>query len=156
MVIDMMNILQSKRFLRVGLLGAACAVTLLAGCGQPQSTHTDAQPVATSPAGLRLYAAPPQIPGQAELNLNSQAMGAYAALRNQAQQQGFALKQCNQLVIFVRQDALGRNGWNPVEQATSHYFGTPLNPNTPPVQMIAVQGFANPGQLLLVEADFSR
>lgn len=151
-----MNRLQTKAFFRSGMVVTMLALTVLSACGRPQEAVQTQEPVRLSETAMRLYAAPPALPGEGKVDLKAQAMGAFAELRNQAQAKGFALQSCNQLVIFVRQDAVQANGWKPVQRATKHYFGTPLTPNSPPVQMIAVQGFANPGQLLLVEADFSR
>lgn len=152
----MTNLLQTKTFFRATLLGMAVSLGFLGACDHSAHESTQAVPVQVKQTNLRLYVAPPRIPGQARLDLQAQAMGAFAELRNQAQAKGFALQACNNVVIFVRQDALSPNQWQPVQRATRHYFGTPLTPNSPPVHMIAVHGFANPGQLLLVEADFSR
>ena len=84
--------------------------------------------------------------------MRSQANGALADLRNQLVSKGFSLQGCRAIKAYVRGQGLMPADFDGFLFAYSRVFGTRLNPNQPDLIQIEVSGFAEPGQLVVVEA----
>lgn len=124
----------------------------LLACGGEQSNHIENSDEVIFLATKNYFVTAPKTDALAKMDMQSQTAGALAVLRNQTIADGTSLANCSLIKAFLATDL---NKFADIEGFNAAYFrvfGTRLVPNQPQLVQIQVVGFANPQQLVLVEA----
>ncbi|VAW02002.1 hypothetical protein MNBD_ALPHA06-1894 [hydrothermal vent metagenome] len=134
------------------LITIASSIFLLS-CGAGQGSLPENQNESIAFEGKNYFVTAPQTDALAKMNMQAQTAGALAVLRNQTLADGISLANCGLIKAFLATDLNEFADMEGFSAAYSRVFGTKLVPNQPQLLQIQVVGFANPQQLVLLEAN---
>jgi len=131
----------------------ALVSVLFASCSDHIAPVSSPQSGVETAATMHLFSKAPDLAALGEAQMDIQASGALTVLRKTLEDNGSALANCHMIKAFLRADSGQIADFDGFLSAFYRFFGTRLVPNQPHLVQIQVSGFADPRQIVLIEAE---